>query len=30
MVVTDFAGLVQYASEATDKLVLKARVASTD
>lgn len=25
MVVTDFAGLVQYTSEATDKLVLKAR-----
>lgn len=29
MVVTDFAGLVHYTSEATDKLVLKARVAST-
>jgi hypothetical protein len=30
MVVTDFAGLVQYTSEATDKLALKARVAMTD
>jgi hypothetical protein len=28
--VTDFAGLVQYTSEATDKLALKARVAMTD